>query len=254
MQFDEFDSFTRKLCVETREIILSVYESPDMEVEIKSDESPVTYADKKTERVIREAIQNLYPAHGIKGEEYGDINPDAPWTWVIDPIDGTKTFTVGCPLFGTMIGLLHEGEPRFGAIDFPALDKRITGDCQLALVNGTAVRATQGKPLSESIAITTDYGDIARHQNGAAFETLAGRVRYTRTWGDCYGYYLLATGNADIMLDPIMSFWDIMALIPIVKGSGARITDWQGGDPARGDSIVAANSDLHDQVLSTLNA
>ena len=254
MHFTEFDQFTRKLCAETQKTILSLYENPDLEIEIKEDETPVTLADKKTEREIREAIQILYPDHGIKGEEYDDINPNAAFTWVIDPIDGTKTFTAGCPLFGTMIALAHEGEPIFGCINFPALGKRISSDSQTTVVNGIAVKASTRRSLGEAILLTTDQSDIARHQNGAAFDRLVSATRFTRTWGDCYGYYLLATGNADIMLDSEMSPWDIMALVPIIRGSGAIITDWKGANPAKGNSIVAASSNLHEEVLEILNS
>ncbi len=254
MQFDEFDEFTRKLCLETQKTILSLYESPDLEIETKGDESPVTFADRETEREIREAIQVLYPEHGIKGEEYGSINEDARFTWVIDPIDGTKTYTAGCPLFGTLIALLLEGEPVFGCINFPALGKRISSDSNATYLNGKQVKASTETPLEEALLLTTDYGEVAKRQDGKAFEKLVSKTRLTRTWGDCYGYYLLATGNAEIMLDPIMNAWDIMALIPIIRGSGAKITDWQGNDPSQGNSIIAASRHLHDEVVAILNA
>ncbi len=254
MQFDEFDEFTRKLCLETQKTILSVYENPDMVVETKADQSPVTFADKETEREIREAIQVLYPEHGIKGEEYDDLNPGSDFTWVIDPIDGTKTFTAGCPLFGTMIALLKDDEPIFGCINFPALGKRISSDSHSTFVNGVPATATSGKSLKDALLLTTDYSEVAKRQNGKAFETLVSKTKMTRTWGDCYGYYLLATGNADIMIDPIANPWDIMALVPIVRGSGAIITDWSGNDPAKGDSIIAANVNLHSEVVAILNS
>ena len=254
MQFDEFDEFTRKLSTETQKTILSLYENPDLEIELKGDETPVTFADKETERQIREAIQVVFPDHGIKGEEYDDVNPNSAFTWVIDPIDGTKTFTSGCPLFGTMIALMQDDEPVFGSINFPALGKRISSDSQTTVVNGTRVKASTSRRLEDAILLTTDQADIAHHQNGGAFEKLVSATRFTRTWGDCYGYYLLATGNADIMLDPEMSPWDIMALVPIIRGSGAIITDWKGGNPATGDSIIAASSNLHGEVLEILNA
>lgn len=254
MNFDEFDEFTRKLCIETQKTILSFYENPDLLVETKSDLSPVTFADKETEREIREAIQVSYPEHGIKGEEYEDLNPNAAFTWFIDPIDGTKTFTAGCPLYGTMIALLLAGEPIFGCINFPALGKRISSDGHSTFVNGNLVKAKTAKPLDEALLLTTDYFEVAKCQNGRAFERLVSKTKMTRTWGDCYGYYLLATGNADIMIDPIANPWDVMALIPIIRGSGATITDWFGNNPAQGNSIVAANTDLHSEVVAILNS
>ncbi len=253
MQFEEFDEFTRKLCSETEKIILAAYENPDLAIEEKSDETPVTVADRETERDIREAIQVLYPEHGIVGEEFDSENAKADYVWVIDPIDGTKTFASGCPLYGTMIALLKEGEPVFGCINFPALGKRIRGDGKSCYVNERVAQARSGLSLNQTTLLLTDFLSIEAYQNQTAFLNLAKQAKMTRTWGDCYGYYLLATGKADIMLDPIMNPWDIMALIPIVQGAGARITDWQGNSPTKGNSIVAANVDLHEQVLSILN-
>jgi len=253
MEFDDFKAFTNNICAQTREIILSYFESPRLEVEMKSDRTPVTLADQEAERAIRRAIQSHYPAHGIRGEEFEDLNPEAEFTWVLDPIDGTKSFTATCPLFGTMIALLKNGEPIYGCIDFPALDKRILGDGTTAIANGEVVSASTDRPLSEAVVLTSDQNDIARLQNETAFKRLVDRTRHTRTWGDCYGYYLISTGHADIMLDPEMSPWDIMALIPIVRGAGARITDWEGADPVKGNSIVAATSRLHEETLRILN-
>ena len=254
MHFDEFDEFTRKLCVETQKTILSAYRNPELVVETKSDDTPVTFADRETEREIREAIQVLYPEHGIKGEEFDDVNPDAEMTWIIDPIDGTKSFAAGSPLFGTMIALLERGQPIFGCINYPAIGDRISGDGEAAYVNGSPVSATVGKPLDKSILLCTDQQYIDQVKGSKNFDQLSRMTYYTRTWGDCFGYYLVACGKADIMLDPEMNPWDLMALIPIIRGSGAMISDWEGGDPARGSSIVAANSDLHADVIRILNA
>lgn len=253
MQFEEFDEFTRKLCLETGKFILSVYESEELEVELKADDTPVTVADRESERQIREAIRVLYPDHGIKGEEQGDFNPNAAYTWVIDPVDGTKTFAAGCPLFGTMIALLKEGQPVFGCINYPAIGKRISGDGSSCAVNGKPAKARSGVALADATLLTTDFGNIERHQNGDAFDQLARQARLVRTWGDCFGYFLVATGKADIMLDPILNPWDIMALVPILRGSGAAISDWSGGDPAQGASLIAANADLHASIVAALN-
>lgn len=253
MQFEEFDAFTGKLCKETERIILDYFESADLEVLTKSDDTPVTAADRKTEQTIREAIGTLYPEHGIRGEEYGNTNEAADYQWVVDPIDGTKTFAAGTPLFGTMIALLKNGEPLFGTINYPVMHKRLSGDNQRAFCNGKPIAARSGRPLAEALVMTTDLQSIAQHQNRENFEELLGKTRFCRTWGDCFGYYLVATGKADIMLDPVMSPWDIMALVPVLRGAGAAITDWQGGNPARGESCIASNPDLHQSVVAMLN-
>ncbi|MEM9157873.1 MAG: inositol monophosphatase family protein [Verrucomicrobiota bacterium] len=254
MHFDEFDVFTRRLCLETEKIILEYFENPDLEIITKTDDSPVTAADKHSERIIREAIGITYPDHGIFGEEYGEMNPEARYKWIIDPIDGTKTFTAGCPLFGTMIALVEDDEPLFGCVNYPALHKRLAGDGNSAWVNGERVQARTGIPLKQAVILTSDYETIPKYQNGKNWDTLIERSRYGRTWGDCYGYLLLATGKAEAMVDPIMNPWDLMALIPIIRGAGATITDWQGDNPAKGESIIAANSDLHEEIKSILNA
>lgn len=253
MQFEEFDTFTTKLCKETERRILTYFEDPRLEILSKSDDTPVTAADREAEQMIRDAIETLYPEHGITGEEFGEQNTAAEYQWVIDPIDGTKTFAAGSPLFGTMIALLKDGEPLYGCINYPVLHKRISGDNKSAYCNRNRISARTGRPLSEAIVLTTDVQSIARRQNGANFEELLAQTNFCRTWGDCFGYFLVASGKADIMLDPIMNPWDIMALVPVLRGAGAIITDWHGGDPAKGQSCIAANSDLHETVITTLN-
>lgn len=253
MQFEEFDAFTGKLCKETERIILDYFESPDLEVLSKSDDTPVTAADRKAEQMIRTAIETVYPEHGIMGEEFGNTNESADYQWVVDPIDGTKTFTAGTPLFGTMIALLKDGEPLFGTINYPVMSKRLSGDNQTAYCNGKPVRARSGVDLAKATVMTTDVQSIAEFQNGANFDELLSKTRYCRTWGDCFGYYLVATGKADIMLDPVMNPWDIMALVPVLRGAGASITDWYGGNPAKGESCIASNPDLHESVVQMLN-
>ncbi|EDY82533.1 Inositol monophosphatase family [Verrucomicrobiia bacterium DG1235] len=253
MQFEEFDAFTGKLCKETERLILEYFDSPNLEVLSKSDDTPVTAADRKSEQMIRGAIETLYPEHGIMGEEFGNTNESADYQWVVDPIDGTKTFTAGSPLFGTMIALLKDDEPLFGCINYPVMRKRLSGDNQSAFCNSKPISARTGIQLSDAILLTTDQQAIGKYQNGANFDELLGKTKFCRTWGDCFGYYLVATGKADIMIDPIMNPWDIMALVPVLRGAGAVITDWHGGNPAKGESCIASNSDLHESVVQTLN-
>lgn len=253
MRFDEFDHFTRKLCSETQKIILKYYDSPDLETESKGDDTPVTIADRESETAIRTAIETLYPEHGIIGEEFANKETQSEYTWVLDPIDGTKTFVAGNPMFGTMIALLKDGEPIFGCINYPAIGKRISGDGERAFCNGKAIKARSGVSFDQAIVLVTDHLSVGEHQNGEAFDRLAREAKFVRSWGDCYGYLLLCEGKADIMIDPIMNPWDIMALVPIVRGAGAIISDYQGNNPAKGESIIAANSDLHAQTVARLN-
>ena len=223
-------------------------------VELKPDETIVTRADCDAEALMRELIAKRYPAHGILGEEYGEERPDAEFVWVLDPIDGTISFASASPLFGTLIALLHNGSPLLGAIHQPVLRQLCLGDGATTTLNGSPVRVRAPGPLSQATLLVTDVLEVARYQDGAAFDALMRDVKLVRTWGDCYGYLLLATGHAEIMCDPIMNPWDIAALIPVVRGAGGVITDWQGRDAVGAASIVATTSQtLHDEIIRRLN-
>ena len=249
----ELRAFVEKLAAASGEVIRPYFASADLDVELKGDRSPVTRADREAEAVMRKLIGRHYPHHGIVGEEFGTENDGAEFVWVLDPIDGTISFASGCPLFGTLIGLLHEGEPMLGAIHQPILKQLCVGDNASATLNGRTVRLRECQRLDEATLLATDLGNVARHQNFERFETLRGRTRLFRTWGDCFGYLLLASGGADVMLDPIMNPWDLLPLIPVIRGAGGVITTWTGGDAASGASCVAANETLHPQVIELLN-
>ena len=230
------------------------YGRHDMKVDYKADQSPVTAADRGAEEIMRGLIQKRYPGHGIVGEEFGPQNSNAEFVWVLDPIDGTKSFVTGVPLFGTLIGLLHEGQPVLGCIHQPILGQLMIGDTQSTTLNGRVVRTRSTKKIEESTLLTSDPAVIARMPACSGFRRLMDRAALSRTWGDCYGYLLVASGKADVMYDPLMNLWDIAALVPIIRGAGGRITDSKGGPAYPADSIVAsANEDLHRQVLTALN-
>jgi histidinol-phosphatase len=223
-------------------------------IELKADDTIVTRADRKAEALMRDMIRTRFPDHGILGEEYGEERPDAEFVWVLDPIDGTISFASASPLFGTLIALLHHGQPVLGAINQPVLHQLCLGDGEKTTLNGRTVRVRQTPRLADATLLVTDVTDVPKHQDGAAFDSLVHDVKLMRTWGDCYGYLLLATGHADIMCDPIMNSWDIAPLIPVVRGAGGVISDWQGKDPVGAQSIVATTSQaLHDEVIARLN-
>ena len=249
----ELRAFVEKLAAASGEVIRPYFAAADLDVELKGDRSPVTQADREAEAVMRELIGQHYPQHGIVGEEYGTENDGAEFVWVLDPIDGTISFASGCPLFGTLIGLLHDGKPVLGAIHQPILEQLCIGDNASTTLNGRAVRLRPCPRLDEAFLLATDLGNIARHQNFERFEALRARTSRFRTWGDCFGYLLLAGGGADVMLDPIMNPWDLLPLIPVIRGAGGVITTWTGGDAASGASCVAANETLHPQVIEMLN-
>jgi len=227
----------------------------DVAVEIKADLSPVTAADRGAEEIMRGLIHKRFPGHGIVGEEFGTENPGAEFVWVLDPIDGTKSFVAGVPLFGTLIGLLHNGEPVLGCIHQPVLGQLLVGDNVTATLNGRAVRSRKVAGIEQATVLTSDPSLINTLPQCRGFAGIMGRAAVSRSWGDCYGYLLVATGRADVMYDPLMNLWDIAALVPVIRGAGGVITDSKGGPAYPADSIVAAATpDLHRQVIEALGA
>lgn len=218
----------------------------------KADQSPVTAADLEIESRLRELIEKAFPSHGIIGEEHGSTNTDAEFVWVLDPIDGTKSFISGVPLFTTLISLMHKGEPQCGGIYQPILDELVWGNNKECFFNGKKTAIRHKPALSDCTLLVTDARHVAEHHPQANFAQLAGQVKFWRTWADGYGYALLATGYADIMVDPIMNPWDIMAVVPVIRGAGGTITDINGANPVSGNSIVAASPNLHPLVLQSL--
>jgi len=254
MNLEPYRAFAVELAEKSGEFIRPFFANPGLVVETKSDDTPVTQADRGAEELMRGLIRKKFPGHGILGEELGEENAGAEFSWVLDPIDGTKSFASACPLFGTLIALLHRGQPVLGVIHQPVLRQLMAGDGATATLNGHAVRCRATIDMAEATLLTSDPLNPAKYQNGAAFDALARRAKLVRTWGDCYGYLLVAGGWADVMCDPVMNPWDIAALIPVVRGAGGVITDWQGRDAVAAKSIVAAATPaLHGQVIAMLN-
>jgi myo-inositol-1(or 4)-monophosphatase len=255
MRLDKYVEFVRELTRLSGDVIRPYYANLDVGHELKADESPVTVADRRAEQVMRQRIKEQFPEHGVVGEEYGTERGDAEFVWVLDPIDGTKSFITGVPLFTTLIGLLHRGRPVLGCIHQPILGQTIIGDGLTTELNGTVTRVRSIPTLSQATLLTTDPLLPGRHQNGAAFAAVSQSTRLFRTFGDGYGYLLLASGWADVMVDPIMNPWDLLPLIPVVEGAGGKITDWQGrrADEPGANSCVAAAPHLHAEVIAALN-
>jgi histidinol phosphatase-like enzyme (inositol monophosphatase family) len=249
---DEWLGFVRQLADVSAAQIKPYYRN-SYQVELKSDMSPVTIADRNAEDAMRELIMREYPDHGILGEEFGHHLPEARYQWVLDPIDGTKSFIAGSYLFGTLIALVKDGRPIVGVINQPIMDDYLVGDGRQAWLNNDPVAVRQCSNIDEAILLNTDHWNVGNHQDTAAFEALSKRVMRYQNWGDCHGYYLVATGGADIMTDPVMNLWDLMALIPIIEGAGGRITNWQGEEPLVGSGIVATGGPIHDEVIRLLN-
>lgn len=250
MNLEPYCQFAVELAEKSGDFIRPLFGSHDVEVELKADESPVTAADRGAEELMREMIQKRFPDHGVIGEEYGVINPGAEFVWVLDPIDGTKSFATAVPLFGTLIGLQYQGASVVGVIHQPVLRQLCLGTNERTTLNGETVTMRTPKSLDTATLLTTDTLRCDKmHPEG--WPNLAKRASLVRTWGDCYGYLLLASGWADVMVDPKMEIWDVLALVPVIRGAGGKITGLNGGEPTK--SAIAAHPSIHDEVFRLMN-
>ncbi len=251
-ELDKYKLFTKHLAELSGNVIRKYFRT-NVKVDSKPDASPVTIADKKAEELMRGEIMKNFPEHGIIGEEFGEHNPGAEYKWILDPIDGTKSFICGTVTFGTLIALLKNNQPVLGVINQPILKEFLLGDNSTAELNDVKVNVRACNKLSDAVLLTTDHLNIKKYQDIEKFNELTGRVKLYRNWGDCYGYYLVATGYADIMIDPVMNVWDLMALIPVIRGAGGIITDYHGNNPVTGSSIIAASPGIHKNIIELLN-
>ena len=255
MDLAPYRIFLAELARESGEFIKPLFGEPGLAVEVKADQTPVTAADRGAEELLRARIAKKFPAHGIIGEELGSERADAEWVWVLDPIDGTKSFITGVPLWGTLIALTHRGQPVLGCIHQPVLGQLMVGDGTTTTLNGRIVRARPCTDIAEATLLCSDPLNLREPSRGAALAALSRRARLVRTWGDCYGYLLVASGRADVMIDPVMNPWDIAALVPIIRGAGGVITDWNGGPAYPAQATVACGSaGLHKAILEALKA
>lgn len=250
-----YRNFMIELAEQSGDFIRPLFANPAVAVETKSDASPVTEADRGAEQMMRERITKKFPTHGVIGEEFGPERADAEFVWVLDPIDGTKSFITGVPLFGTLIALLKDGQPVLGAIHQPILRELMIGDGATTTLNGRPVKCRATTRIEDATVLTSDTLNLAKYQNGPACDRLVSRAKLYRTWADCYGYLLVASGRADVSLDPIMNPWDIAALVPVIRGAGGVITDWKGGAAYPAESTIAcATPELHATVVTELNS
>lgn len=242
-----------ELARDSGDFIRPLFRQASIAVETKADQSPVTIADRGAEELMRSRITHRFPTHGIIGEEFGSERAEAEFVWMLDPIDGTKSFISGIPLWGTLIALLHQGQPVLGCIYQPILEQLMLGDGRETTLNARVARCRGTTRIEDATLLTSDPLNPAKFQNGPRFEALQQRAKLVRTWGDCYGYQLVASGWADVMLDPVMNPWDIAALVPIIRGAGGVITDWRGGAAFPAESTIAcATPELHAEVLAAL--
>ncbi len=226
-----------------------------VDVQRKGDASPVTIADRETELLLRKRIAETFPDDSIQGEEYDEVVGTNSFRWVLDPIDGTKSFISGVPLYGTLVGLLHNDEAVAGVIDIPALGECVYGGRGLGAwyLQGDApaveARVSDVATLSEGTFVTSQVDSFDETSRAPAYRLLEKAAYITRTWGDCYGYLLVATGRAVAMVDPIMNVWDAAAIQPIMEEAGGTFTDWQGKPTVHGGEGIGTNKHVLDEVL-----
>lgn len=252
MDIPELLHFATRIAHEAGDVTLRWFGSV-VEHEDKSDGSPVTAADREAERHLRARIAERFPRHGILGEEMGETNGDAKVRWVLDPIDGTRSFVRGVPLYGVLIGVEVEGRATVGVMHFPALRETVAAATGLGCTwNGRPCRVSAVASLEEAAVLTTDPVVLLDRPERAGWERLQRRAVLSRGWGDCYGHALVATGRAEIMVDPLLNPWDAAPLLPIVTEAGGRFTTLEGDATIHGTSGVSTNGLLHEEVLRTL--
>lgn len=224
-------------------------------VEAKADGSPVTIADRSAEETAREWITRRFPSDGILGEEFGAHLPGAKRRWLIDPVDGTKTFVRRVPLWGTLVAVCEDDNVLAGAAFFPAVDEIVGAAPGLGCWwNGTRTQVSNVAALEAATVLTTDERFTRTAERREGWQRLASAAAISRTWGDCYGYLLVATGRAEVMVDGVVSPWDAAAFFPVITEAGGVFTDWKGNPTAFGGSIVATNAALADRARDLLGA
>jgi histidinol phosphatase-like enzyme (inositol monophosphatase family) len=254
----DFSAFIGRLATSSGEVILPFFRT-SLSIDDKSANKnfdPVTEADRAGEAVMRRIIKYHFPQHGIVGEEFGNEREDAEYVWVLDPIDGTKSFIAGFPTWGTLIALLHKGTPVFGMMHQPFIGERFSGDNAAANYQGPSgarrLQARRCASLKEATSYTTSPL-LMNAADRAIFGRIESEVRLSRYGGDCYSYCMLAAGHLDLVVETELKPYDIAALIPIITGAGGVVTNWEGGPAQNGGRIVAASDPrVHEAALKVL--
>jgi histidinol phosphatase-like enzyme (inositol monophosphatase family) len=251
-----------KIAQEAGDLTLVHFRRADLKVERKSDNSPVTVADRAAEELLRRRIAERFPNDAIVGEELGTSAGTTTYQWVVDPIDGTKSFIHGVPLYTTLVGVLERDQPSIGVIHAPATGETVyaatgRGCTYIAGANAQPrpARVSQIAQLSEGLLLTTDLATFSKARSPDALDVylrLHRAARLARTWGDGYGYLMVATGRAEVMIDPEMNLWDMAALLPVIEEAGGRFTDWQGRRTIHSRDAIGTNGLLADEVQALI--
>ncbi|MEM8667689.1 MAG: histidinol-phosphatase [Planctomycetota bacterium] len=245
---------------------LTHFRQADLVVDSKSDDSPVTVADREAEQLVRKQVSEKFPDDSVLGEEFAEQSGSSRYRWIVDPIDGTKSFVCGVPLYSTLLALELDNEPLAGAILIPALGELVVA----AIGHGcwyrhsgrfpgddasgwSSARVSDKADLGSAVFLTSQVDSFAARDAGATYLQLEKSAWITRSWGDGYGYLLVATGRAELMVDPICNAWDVAAILPIMVESGGQFTDWKGNPTTRGGDGVGTNGALHAATLKILS-
>jgi histidinol-phosphatase len=252
-----------ELAIAAGDSTLRYFRSRDYTVERKNDRSPVTIADKDAEQLIRRGLLERFPGDSILGEEFGTQEGSSEYRWIIDPIDGTKSFISGVPLYSTLVGVTQDSQPKVGIIYIPALREIIvagvgTGAWYSSLGSGYTcnwqrAQVSSLRSLSDGLFVTSQSDNFDAQGARSAYDRLTASSYVTRTWGDGYGYLLVATGRAEVMVDPIVNPWDVAAVMPVIVEAGGTYTDWKGQPRIDSGNGVGSNGHVHADVLKYLD-
>lgn len=244
-----------RIAKEAGEITLGLFQTDQFKVEKKGDGSPLTIADQKSETHLRAEIAKAFPNDAIVGEEFGETPGTSGFKWALDPIDGTKSFISGVPLYGTMVAVTVDDRAVVGSVYIPGLDEGIyasRGNGSWTFRgDGEPVRArvSEKQDLSDSVFVTSEVEAFTERGAAQAYKQISDLVYFSRSWGDVYGYLLVATGRVEVMIDPMLSIWDAAAVQPIIEEAGGRFTDWTGNDSITAGEAIGSNGRVHDAIL-----
>ena len=251
-----------RIAREAGDVTLDYFHRRDLAVEFKADSSPVTAADRAAEELLRGRIADEFPDDSIFGEEFGATIGTSGYQWVLDPIDGTKSFVHGVPLYTTLVAVLAEEQPKLGVIYAPACGELVYaatgGGCWYSDVRQgdgapTPARVSSVRQLRESLLLTSEIQSFSTGRKNdalAVYLELQRSARLARTWGDGYGYLMVATGRAEVMIDPVMNLWDAAPLQTVIEEAGGKFTDWQGRPTVHSGESIATNGLVADEVLA----
>ena len=243
--FNDFQNFVSKQ-TDFSELFIKMQDSGELSSELKDDDTPVTEIDLEIEISLRKAIENQFPQHSITGEEFSDKTKPSDFKWIIDPIDGTFSLTKSVPLFGTLVGFLEGSLPRYGCVRFPLLGNMlICGDGEKTFEDGKLIHSSNETKLKDALILTSDENRLKRSEYSDKWNKLNELVSYHRTWGDCYGYYLVCSGKAQAMIDVDMKPCDILPLIPVIHGAGCEIIELK--KPYR--DILVCSKDVFQDIV-----